>query len=173
MTTPEPEPTTPEPPPPLVPIRREGYFGGVELLAADARVVLLFADEARRRALQRLLGISRTDKSGLETLIVLALVAGATRRRVEAVPKPSTPTLPGALAGVGLVKEVAYGIAGPWARESPYFGTLLAFALVGASVRLGVRASMRGVRGLSHQARHEFDHRYGHLIRPNRPRPGA
>lgn len=154
----------------LAPIRREGYFGGVGLLAADARVVLLFADEARRRALQRLLGISRVDKSGLETLIVLALLAGATRRRVEAVPKPSTPTLPSALAGVGLVKEAAYGIAGPWARESPYFGTLLVFAVMGASVRFGVRASTRGVRSLSHQARTEFDHRYGHLIRPNRPR---
>ena len=70
-----------------------------------------------------------------------------------------------------MVKEAAYGIAGPSARESPYFGTLLAFALMGAGVRLGLRASTRGVRNLSHRARHEFEHRYGHMIRPNRPRP--
>lgn len=157
----------------LAQIRREGYFGGVGLLAADARVALLFADEARRRTLQRLFGISRVDKSGLETLIILALLWGAAQRRVQAVPKPSTPTLPGVLAGVGLVKEASYDIAGPWARESSYFGTLLAFALMGASVRLGLRTSTRGVRRVSHQARAEFDHRYGHLIRPNRPGPAA
>ncbi len=157
----------------LAPIRREGYFGGAGLFAADARVALLFADEARRRTLQRLFGISRVEKSGLETLIVLGLLWGAAQRRVQAVPKPSSPTLPGALLGVGLVKEVAYDIAGPWARESPYFGALLTLALAGASVRLGVRTSTRGVRSLSHKARAEFDHRYGHLIRPNRPGPGA
>jgi hypothetical protein len=173
MTTPEPEPTTPEPPPPLVPIRREGYFGGIELLAADARVAWLFADEARRRAMERLLGISRVDKSGLETLIVLGLLAGATQRRVQSVRRPSPPTPIGVMFGIGLVKEAAYGIAGPSARQSPYFGTLLAFAVVGATVRIGLRASTRGVKRVSHQAFGEFEHRYGHLIRPNRPRPGA
>jgi hypothetical protein len=164
MTTPEPEP------PPLVPIRREGYFGGVELLAADARVALLFADEARRRTLERLFGISRLDKSGLETLIILGLLAGATQRRVQSVRRPTPPTPIGVMFGIGLVKEAAYGIAGPSARQSPYFGTLLAFAVMGATARLGVRASTRGIRRLSHQARYEWDHRYGHLIRPNRPR---
>jgi hypothetical protein len=165
--------STPEAPPPLVPIRREGYFGGVELLAADARVALLFADEARRRAMERLLGISRMDKSGLETLIVLGLLASATRRRVQSVHRPTPPTPIGVMFGIGLVKEAAYGIAGPSARKSPYFGTLLAFAVIGAGVRAGVRASTRGVRSASHTARVDFIHRYGHLIRPNRPRPAA
>src|SRR5215472_854042 len=169
MSTAEPEPSTPEPPPPLIPLRKEGYFGGVELLAADARLAWLFADEARRRMMERLLGISRVDKSGLETLIVLGLLAGATQRRVQSVRRPKPPTPIGAMFGIGLVKEAAYGVAGPAARESPYFGTLLAFALMGATARVGIRASTRGIRRLSHQARYEFDHRYGHMIRPNRP----
>jgi hypothetical protein len=75
--------------------------------------------------------------------------------------------------GIGLVKEAAYGIAGPSARKSPYFGTLLALALIGAGVRTGVRASTRGVRRATHTARVDFMHRYGHLVRPNRPRPPA
>jgi hypothetical protein len=165
--------STAEPPPPLVPLRTEGWLGGVELLAADARVACLFADEARRRAIQRVFGIPRTEKSGLATLIALLTLAEARRRRTEGYSRPSRPTLPRVLLGIGLVKEAAYGIAGPSARGSPYFGTLLAFALMGAGVRLGLRASTGGVRNLSHQARHEFEHRYGHLIRPNRPRPNG
>jgi hypothetical protein len=165
--------TAEEPPPPLVPIRREGYFGGVELLAADARVASLFADEARRRTMYRLFGIPKTDKSGLATLIALLTVAEAARRAMDGMSRPAPPTPIGVLFGIGLVKEAAYGIAGPSARQSPYFGTLLAFALMGASVRLGLRASTRGVRNLSHTARTDFVHRYGHLVRPNRPRAGA
>jgi hypothetical protein len=152
----------------LAPIRREGYFGGAGLLASDARVVSLFADEARRRLIQRLFGIPRTDKSGLVSLIALLTLADAARRQMEGISAPSPPTLPGVMFGIGLVKESAYRVAGPAARQSPYFGTLLALALMGATVRLGVRASTRGVRSLSHQARSEFDHRYGHLVRPNR-----
>jgi hypothetical protein len=163
--------STAEPPPPLVPIRREGYFGGVELLAADAHVASLFADEARRRLVQRLLGIPRTDKSGLVTFVALLTVAEAARRAMEGMSRPTPPTPIGAMFGIGLVKEAAYGVAGPSARQSPYFGTLLAFALMGAAARVGVRASARGVRRVSHQAFADFNHRYGHLIRPNRPRP--
>jgi hypothetical protein len=165
--------STAEEPPPLVPIRREGYFGGVELLAADTRVASLFADEARRRLIQRLFGIPRTEKSGAVTLIALLTVAEAIRRQIDAAPRPSPPKPIGLMFGLGLVKEAAYGIAGPSARESPYFGTLLALALMGAGVRVGVRASTRGVRRLSHQAFADFEHRYGHLIRPNRSRPAA
>jgi hypothetical protein len=148
-------------------------MGGVELLAADARVASLFADEARRRSIHRLFGIPRTDKSGLVSLIALLTVAEAIRRRTEGMHRPSPPAPIGVMFGMGLVKESAYAIAGPWARDSPYFGTLLAFALMGATARLGVRGTTRRVKGLSHQARKEFDHRYGHLIRPNRPRPNG
>jgi hypothetical protein len=160
-------------PPPLIPLRKEGYFGGIELLAADARVASLFADEARRRSMLRLFGIPKTDKSGLVTLIALLAAAEAIRRRTENVHRPPNPTLPGVMLGMGLVKEAAYDIAGPWARETPLFGTLLALALMGGTVRLGLRTSTRGVRRLTHQAGSEFAHRYGHLVRPNRPRAGA
>jgi hypothetical protein len=172
MSDDETEPTLGPELPPLAPIRREGYFGGLGLLAADMRVALLFADEARRRTLERLLGVSRVDKSGLETLIVLGLLGGGTRRRVQAVRRPKPPTPIGVMFGMGLVKEGAYAVAGPWARESPYFGTLLGFALIGASTRYVARKSTRRVGALTRKGFHEFEHRYGHMIRPNRPRPG-
>ena len=155
--------------PPLIPIRKEGYFGGVELLAADARVASLFADEARRRTMRRLFGIPTTDKSGLATLVALLTLGEAIRRRTNGYRRPN-PTVIGAVTGLGLVKELAYDIAGPWSRESSNFGTLLAFALMAASARVAVRSSVRGVRSVSHQGFSEFEHRYGHLIRPNRNR---
>jgi hypothetical protein len=152
----------------LAQIRPEGYFGGIRLLVADARVVSLLINDARCRTMERLFGIPRDEPSGLATLIALALLAEGFRTHAPHRPTGLSST---ALAfGFGTVREAAYDVAGPWARESSYFGTLLAFALVGATARTITRRSVRGVKGLSHEAYGEFHHRYGHLIRPNRRR---
>jgi hypothetical protein len=150
-------------------------FGGARLLAADARVVYLLADDARRRAIERVFGIPRDEKSGLLTLFALAALGSALQSRVPG--RPSRPGLSGVMFGFGAVAEAAYDIAGPSSRESPYFGTLLAFALAGAATRVAVRKTAHGVRGVSHEAYREFHHRYGHLIRRNprrraEPEPG-
>ena len=121
--------------------------------------------------MQRLFGIPPSEKSGLATLVALLALGEALQRRTEGMSRPSPPTFPGYVIGVALVRELAYDIAGPWSRESPYFGTLMAFALIGRTARVAVRESRRGVRKLSHRGFTEFEHRYGHLIRPNRPRP--
>jgi hypothetical protein len=60
------------------------------------------------------------------------------------------------------VNEVLRGIGGAGSGDSPFFGPLVTFALVSAPV---MRASLRGLK----TARADFDHRYGHLIRRNRP----
>ncbi len=156
---------------PLAPIRPEGFFGGARLLAADVRVVSLLVDDARRRTMERLFGIPRDQPSGVETVIALVVLAGALRSRVPN--RPARPGVTEAALGFGALREAAYDVAGPWARESSYFGTLLAFALAGAAARMAVRKSMHEVKGLSHQAYAEFHHRYGHLIRPNRRRRAA
>jgi hypothetical protein len=133
--------------------------------------VYLLADDARRRAIERVFGIPRDEKSGLLTLFALAAVGSALQTRV-----PSRPTRPGVsdvVFGFGAVREAAYDVAGPWARESSYFGTLLAFALVGATAGVAVRKTVHGVKGVSHQAYAEFHHRYGHLIRRNPRRAAA
>jgi hypothetical protein len=156
---------------PLAPIRPEGFFGGARLLAADARVVSLLIDDARRRAMQRLYGIPKDQPSGVETLMTLAVLGGALRSRAPS--RPSKPSLSDSTWGFGVLREVGYGVAGPWARETPGFGALIAFALVGAGTRVVVRKSVQGIKGVSHEAYGEFHHRYGHLIRRNRRRAGA
>ncbi|HET6865525.1 MAG TPA: hypothetical protein VFH80_06360 [Solirubrobacteraceae bacterium] len=155
----------------LAPIRPEGFFGGARLLAADARVVSLLADDARRRTMERMFGIPRDQKSGLVTLIALGAVGSALQSRVPG--RPSRPGVSGTTFGFGMLLEAAYRLGGPEARESSNFATLLALALAGAGARVAVRKTVHGVRGVSHQAYAEFHHRYGHLIRPNRRRAGA
>ena len=152
----------------LARIRPEGFFGGARLLAADARVAYLLADEARRRTMERLFGIPRDEPSGVATVVALMVVAGVVRSRT---PHPKfRPTVNDAAFGFGALREAAYDVAGPWSRESSYFGTLLAFALAGTAARMAVRKSSEGVSGVSHKAYAEFHHRYGHLIRRNRRR---
>jgi hypothetical protein len=133
--------------------------------------VYLLADDARRRAIERVFGIPRDEKSGLVTLFALAALISAMQTRVPG--RPSRPSVSGVVFGFGAIREAAFDAAGPWARESSAFGTLLAFALAGAAARAVTRKTVRGVRGVSHQAYVEFHHRYGHLIRPNRRRMGA
>jgi hypothetical protein len=153
----------------LTRIRPKGYFGGARLLAADARVATLLANEARRRAMQRVFGIPVDSASGLATLIALGAVARAVQRRTDNF-HPSRPTRGQSLIGLGILRETAYEIAGPSSRSSRYFGTLLGVALIGGATQIAVKKSAHGVRVLSHRAAANFNHRYGHLVRPNRRR---
>ncbi len=152
----------------LARIRPEGYFGGARLLAADAQVATMLANEARRRALRRLFGIPVDTSSRIATLIALgALVAGIRRQRERL---PSKPTPDYGLIGLGVLRETAYEIAGPASRSSRYFGTLLGVALIGGATRIAVKRSAHGARTLARHATTDFNHRYGHLIRTNRRR---
>ena len=155
----------------LARLRPEGYFGGIRLLLADARVVTLLLDDARRRTMERLFGIPREEDSVLITLIALAMLGRALQSRTPK--RPARPTVSDAAIGFGALREAAYDVAGPWSRESPGFGPLLAFALLGASTRFVARGTTRRARAVGHEAYREFHHRYGHLIRPNRRRKTA
>jgi hypothetical protein len=169
----------PEPPAPHIPpiaeaaaqlaqIRPKGYFGGARLLAADAQVATLLANEARRRAMRRLFGIPVDTGSGIATLIALGALLEAIRRQTQSL--PPVPGRDNALIGLGILRETAYDIAGPASRSSRYFGTLLGIALIGGGTRIVVKKSAHGVRTLAHHAIADFNHRYGHLIRPNQRR---
>src|SRR5690348_18360792 len=87
----------------LAQIRPEGFFGGSRLLAADARVVYLLADDARRRAIERVFGIPRDEKSGLVTLFALAALGSALKSRAPS--RPGRPGAPGVLLGSAFVGE--------------------------------------------------------------------
>lgn len=149
-----------------------GYFSGARLLVSDTRLIFLLLNEARYHAIKRLFGTPRED-SALVTIIALAMVSAAVSSKAAELVKGPNPSLAGALLGAGVVNESVRGIAGVAPGDSVLFSTLIAMALVGAAVRPVARASWRSAKTMSHQVRADFDHRYGHLIRRNRPRPSA
>ncbi len=149
-----------------------GYFSGGRLLVSDTRLTLLLLNEARYHTIKRVFGTPRKD-SALVTIIAVGVLSAAVRSKAAELVKGPTPSLAGAMLGAGMVNESVRGLAGVAPGDSVLFTTLIAMALVGAAVRPVARASWRGAKTMSHQARADFDHRYGHLIRPNRPRPSA
>ena len=150
-------------------VASDGYFAGGKLLLSDARLTLALLNEARCRSIERLFGVSR-DSQFLLTLILVGMSAQAVERRVkQALGLTAMPSQGDTVLGAGLLKEGAHAIAGDWSRETPLFGTLVVIVVVSTAVRPAVRASAHGLRRAGHLVRYEFDHRYGHLIRRNRP----
>ncbi len=151
-------------------VARGGYLSGVKLLVADTRMTLMLLNEARGRTMERVFGVPR-DQSGLLTIIALAAVAEAFRTRTnQARSAAKPPSVSDSLLGVALVRESMQGIAGVQSRDLPLGSSLIALGMLGGALHPAVRASARRLASASHKARAEFDHRYGHLILPNRRR---
>ena len=152
---------TPEPPVPDVPpiaqaaagltrIRPQGYFGGARLLAADAQVAAMLANEARRRALRRFFGIPVDTNSRIATLIALgALVAGIRRQRERL---PSKPSPDYGLIGLGVLRRRRMRSPAPGPAARGISGTLSGVALIGGATRIAVRKSGHGARVVTHRA---------------------
>ena len=146
-------------------VRSQGLFGGARLLISDLTIAYLLLNEARGRVVQRMFGVPK-DNSALVTVVALAVLTEAIHENVrKAAKSPAAPSQGDSLLGFAIVNEVVRGIAGAGSGDSQFFGPLVTFALVSASVSPAVRASLRGLKS----ARADFDHRYGHLIRRNRP----
>jgi hypothetical protein len=152
------------------PVAPDGWFSGADQVATDARVMLLLLRDARNRACARLFGVSEQD-AGLVTIIALALLAHAANRKAHEVLKPIRSIRRGdAWLAEGVLSEGLYRIGGESSREAPVLGSVVLAAVLVNSLRPPLRDALRDVRFRAHRFRLEFDHRYGHLIRPNRPR---
>lgn len=140
-------------------------YGGARLLVSDIRVAFLLLDEARHAVVVRLFGVDRDD-SMLISIIALATAARAAHDMAGRVVKlDARPSASDSMLGLSMLRESAHWLAGDRYRDTPIFGTLIALAFASASVRPMVRASVRGAKTASHQARFGFDKRYGHLFR--------
>jgi hypothetical protein len=151
---------------------QDGYFAGARLLARDVRVAALLLREGRNRACARLFGVSSED-SAIVTLIALATLAHTARGRVhDLITAPGAPTAGDTLIGAGLLTETVHVIAGDWSREVPVVPAIIVGAVIAHHLRPWERIALHDARAMAHRLRVDFDHRYGHLIRPNR-RPRA
>jgi hypothetical protein len=151
------------------PVATGGWFSGAEQLTSDTRIMLLLLRDARNRACARLFGVSEQD-AGLVTIIALALLAQAANRKAHKVLKPIRAIRRSdAWLGEGMLNEGLYRIAGESAREAPFIGSLILASVLLHRLRPVLRVSFHDLRVAAHRLRLDFDHHYGHLIRPNRP----
>lgn len=148
-------------------LRRLEDTGGARLLVSDMRVAFLLLNEARYRTIQRLFGVSR-DQVNLTTAIAALVLAGAVHDRAEQMLNaPGAPSATDAALGAGVLRELIYGAAGPWSRDTPLFGTLVTIAVLGGLAKPAVGVSVRNIRASSRRMKLLFGGRYGHLLARN------
>jgi hypothetical protein len=129
-------------------------------------MALLFADEARRRTLQRLFGLSR-NQANLATVVGLLTLAQATQNATQRLLRPgATPTVRDGVLGVAVARELLGAAAGPPSRDTELLGTLITLAFLGHAARGIGKKSGHAIRSGTHRADVGFRHRYGYLIDP-------
>lgn len=151
------------------PLPGEWGSGGASLLLRDATSLFLMLSEGRRRLIMRMFAVPE-DQVGLVTLVaflVLAQFVQNTAARVTTA--PAVPASGDTALAIAAVREAGHLLAGDASRDTPLLVPLVAFALFGTLVRPVLGIGFRDVRAWGHRARLGFDHRYGHLVRRNRP----
>jgi hypothetical protein len=123
--------------------------GAGRLFVSDASAVLLELNDARRRLLTRLTGLS--ELSGGESLVLTLLALGAVAKMFDdanpvRVVGPSGGDL---VIGSSVLSEIVHGIAGGASRAVPGFSALAALALIWRYHPLA-RGSWIATRGTAH-----------------------
>jgi hypothetical protein len=151
------------------PVASGGWFSGAEQLTSDTGVALLLLRDGRNRACARIFGVSEQD-AGLVTIIALAMLAHTANRKAHRVLSAfGLIHRSDGWLGEGALNEGFYRIAGDESRDVQFIGSLILAAVLLRSLRPVLRLSGHDLRVVAHRLRLDFDHRYGHVIRPNRP----
>jgi hypothetical protein len=127
-------------------VNRDKHVGGARLLFGDGILLFLLLNEARHRIVAWVFGVARED-SNLVTTLAIGAVAEVLGDAAPPIRRPARPSVADTAIGAAALKETAHRIAGDSSRDTPFFGALIAFALLGRSFRPLVRGSFRGVRG--------------------------
>ena len=139
---------------------------GATLLLSDARLALMFCNEARYRTLARTFGVPR-DQANIATLIAALLAAEAAHDVGKWLLRPGpAPTPADGVIGGAALRELLCRVAGPGARETPLLATLLTIAVGGGAARRVAVKSGHAIRSSSRLADVQFHKRYGYLIDP-------
>src|SRR3954469_11415487 len=109
-----------------------GEVSAARAFGSDVMMTLALMNEGRYLLLQRYFGVSRNQANLLTAAIVLAGADAGYATMRHALHEPLGVT--GADVGIGgmVLREAAYSVAGPGAREVPFFGALVAAGLIGS-----------------------------------------
>jgi hypothetical protein len=121
-------------------------FGTARLFLADSRLAFLVLNHARLAVMRSVFGVSREQANLLTFVLALGAADGvyATARRALRSPLHVREEHLG-LAALAL-RELAQGVGGPAARETPGFGPLLAVGVLGGLALPAVRRAIRAMR---------------------------
>jgi hypothetical protein len=123
---------------------------GPALLFRDTTAALLVLNEARNRLLTRLFGTSR-DESLILSIILIGALADALHEKAAAARNVPGPKATDVAMAAAVLNEGAHRATGDWARGTPFFVPLLAFAVIWKYHPLA-KVSLRGARASVHGA---------------------
>jgi hypothetical protein len=132
-----------------------GRLSTAHVFASDVGMTLALLNEARYLTLRRYFGVSREQANLLTAVVALAGADAAYVTVRHALHEPLGVTGFDVTTGGLVLREVVYGIAGPRAREVPFFGALVTAALVGRLAMPTVRRAIHGLRGAEHRIREQ------------------
>jgi len=137
-----------------------GGFGTGRLVLADSRLAFHMANHLRHLVLRRMFGVSR-EQANLLTFVLAAGAADATYLAARhAVRAPLGLNGTDAALGGLVLRESALGFAGPAGRAAPWFGTLLAFAVLRGVVHPRMRRAVGSARATEQRLRQQRISRY-------------
>jgi hypothetical protein len=123
-------------------------LSGPRLFASEVIIAFLLLNEIRHRLIARLFGVSRED-ANIVTAVAIGSLPTAIHDRVEQV-TVRRPSVVDVAIGAAVLKEAVSGLAGDSSKDIPFFGGLVAFAVLGKSFHPILRESLHGARRSVH-----------------------
>lgn len=127
-------------------------MGGARRLLGDGILVFLLLNEARHRIAASVFGVDK-DNSNLVTTFAIGALVEVLSDKTPPIRRPAPPAAADTAIGIAALNETAHRIAGDWSRGTPFFGALVAFAVLWRSFRPMLRWASHGVRGSFHGVR--------------------
>jgi hypothetical protein len=136
-------------------------LGGARLFPSDPRAGFVLLNEGRYLAIQGVFGVRR-EQVNLMTAIAALMLAEAARARTERLrswlPRPTRANV---LLADGLLNSFGQQIAGPVARETPFFAALIGAAAVGAVAARVLEHASRDIEAASRRIKLSFRYLLG------------
>jgi hypothetical protein len=136
-----------------MPTEATAGFGASQLFFTDSRLALAVANHLRYQALNRVFGVSREQANVVTAVLLLGAADGVyeAARRVTATRLRVSGT--DAAFGAIALRDAALAVAGPSARTTPGFGTLVAFAVLGGIAAPSLRRTAQKTRAAQQRLR--------------------
>jgi hypothetical protein len=134
-------------------------FGTGRLFFADSQLALAVLNSGRYWALNRLFGFSR-QQANVVTFFLTVLAAEAAYESGRRMVRGPHVSRGDAAVGLLALREGALSLAGPEARQTPYAGALLAFAMLGGIAVPRLRRGTQSLRAAEQRVRSQRIGRY-------------